>query len=81
MTLREFLPLSDREKIALLYKHGIYVGKQKCGNTTVLLYQIEGFYAELYYRHYRRVVERIGCFADTSRLDPYLAAIDVEHLV
>ena len=81
MTLCDFLLLPDNDKAALLYEHGVYIGKRKLGRSTVLLYQLEGFYAEVYYRQYRRHIERFGCFADTARLDPYLAQIDVEHLV
>ena len=81
MTLCEFSLLSEKEKTALLYKQGVYIGKRKLGSVTVLLYQLEGFYAEVYYRQYRRVVDRIRCFADTARLDPYLEEINVEHLV
>lgn len=81
MTLCEFSLLTDPEKAALLYKQGIYVGKRRRQHTVVLLYQIEGFYAEIYYRRYRRVIERIAVFADTARLDPYLTEISVEHLV
>jgi len=81
MTLCEFSLLPEEEKTALLYEQGVYIGKRKRGGTTVLLYQLEGFYAEVYYRQYRRVVDRIRCFAGTERLDPYLTEIDVEHLV
>lgn len=81
MTLCEFSVLPDNEKISLLYEQGVYIGKRKVGHLTLLLYQLEGFYAEVYYRQYRRTVERIRTFADTARLDPYLAQIDVEHLV
>ena len=81
MTLCEFSLLPEKEKTALLYEQGLYIGKRKLGNITVLLYQLEGFYAELYYRRYRRVVERIRIFSDTLRLDPYLAQINVEHFV
>ncbi len=81
MTLRDFTLLNDKEKISLLYVHGVYVGKRKIGKTTTILYQLEGFYAEVFYRSYRRYVERICCFEETTRLDPYLTEIHVEHLV
>lgn len=81
MTLCEFSILPDREKAALLYRQGVYVGKRRLRHTVVLLYQLEGFYAEVYYRQYRRLIERIAVFADTARLDPYLTEIDVVHLV
>jgi hypothetical protein len=81
MTLRDFLDLSDEHKARLLHQYGTYIGKRKLASTIVVLYQFEGFYAEVYYQHYRRVIECISCFADTARLDPYLVQIDVEHLV
>lgn len=81
MMLDNFTRLTNEEKTALLYDHGVYVGKRKIGITRVVLYQLEGFYAEVYYRRYRRDIEKIVCFATTARLDPYLMEIHVEHLV
>ena len=81
MTLNDFTLLTDKEKIGLLYEHGVYVGKRKTGKTTTLLFQLENFYAEVFYRRYRREVERINCFEETTRIDPYLTEIHVEHLV
>jgi hypothetical protein len=81
MTLYDFTLLPDRDKINLLYEQGVYIGKRKTGNTSIILYQFEGFYAEVLYRTYRRHIETISCFAETTRLDPYLTEINVEHLV
>ena len=81
MTLYDFTLLQDREKATLLYEQGVYIGKRKVGKTSVILYQFEGFYAEVFYRTYRRHIELISCFARTARLDPYLTEINVEHLV
>lgn len=81
MRLHDFIHLSESEKSTLLYKHGVYIGKRWQGTTAVVLYQLDGFYAEVFYRRYRQEIDRISCFSGTSRLDPYLAAIDVEHLV
>ena len=81
MTLQEFNGLPDEEKASLLYDYGTYIGKRRLATTTVVLYQMEGFYAEVYYRQYRRIIEYISCFEGTARLDPYLLQIDVEHLV
>lgn len=81
MTLCDFTLLPNKEKINLLYKHGVYVGKRKLGNLITVLYQYEGFYVEVFYRKYRCHVDNICCFAGTGRLDPYLSEINVEHLV
>lgn len=81
MTLCEFSLLPEKEKTTLLYEQGVYIGKRRVGTVAVLLYQLDGFYAEVFYRQYRRRIESIRLFADTARLDPYLAQIDVEHWV
>ncbi|HYO21547.1 MAG TPA: hypothetical protein VER36_04010 [Flavisolibacter sp.] len=81
MTLQGFLELPQDQQARLLYEQGVYIGKRKLCNTSIVLYQLEGFYAEVYYHKYRCLIECISCFAGTARLDPYLAQIDVEHLV
>lgn len=81
MRLHDFVGLPENEKVTVLYNQGVYIGKRRQGEMVVTLYQLEGFYAEVYYRRYRRDIDRISCFSGTSRLDPYLAAMDVVHFV
>ncbi len=81
MRLHDFIRLTQKEQVTLLYEQGVYIGKRKQGNLVVVLYQLEGFYAEVFYRTYRRVIDRISCFSGTARLDPYLTGMDVEGLV
>lgn len=69
------------EQLDLLYEQGTFIGKRKVDVQCVVLYQLEGFYVEVWYRHYRRVTERIHCFRSMALLDPYLELIDVEHIV
>ncbi len=79
--MHEFTHMSLHKKAALLYKEGVYIGKRKRRESVIVLYQIEGFYAEVFYRTYRREIDRIRCFSGTRQLDPYLTGINVEHLV
>jgi hypothetical protein len=81
MMLNDFTQLGNEKKAALLYNEGVYIGKRRVGTTRIILYQFEGFYAEIHYRKYRRDIEKIVCFATTAKLDPYLEEIHVEHLV
>lgn len=81
MRLYDFIRLPEEEKAALLYEQGVYIGKRRQGTTVVVLYQLDGFYAEIFYRIYRREIDRISCFSGMARLDPYLADINVEYLV
>lgn len=81
MTLFEFRVLTDDEQVDHLYRDGVYIGKRKDKGVSVVLYQLGGFYVEVYYHQYRRHVCRINGFSSTGPLDPYLQEINVEDLV
>ena len=81
MRLHDFVYLPQKEKVTVLYEQGIYIGKRKKGKTTVVLFQLETFYAEDFYRTYRRETDCIRCFSGTARLNPYLRSIDLEQWV
>jgi hypothetical protein len=81
MTLFDFQLLRQNEKVDVLYEQGVYIGKRKQGEATVLLYQLDSFYVEVFYKKYRCYVTKLHCFSSTSLLDPYLHQIDVESLV
>jgi hypothetical protein len=76
MELNEFERLSAHDKIDLLHKEGVYVGKCRKGDTIAVLYQFDGFYVEIFYRKYRSHIQRINCFRSTSGIDPYLDGPD-----
>jgi len=78
MTLFEFKLLSDEAQLELLYKEGVYIGKRKEHGKTILLYQLESFYVELFYKKYRYFVSDIMCTDSTTCLEPYLEQINVE---
>lgn len=81
MTVYDFRMLSDCEQIDLLYKEGVYIGKRAHPGATILLYQLDAFYVEVYYQKYRCLVKRLHCFTSTILLNPYLEQINVEELV
>lgn len=81
MMMFDFQLLPDTEKIERLYEEGVYIGKRKEGGQSLLLYQLESFYVEVFYKKHRRFVTRVHCFSSTALLDPYLEQIHVEHLV
>lgn len=77
MTLFDFKLLTQQEQIEEVYRHGVYIGKRKELARTVLLYQVESFYVELFYTKYRHIVSNIRSSLSTSVLDPYLEQIEV----
>lgn len=81
ITLNEYKQLTQSEKIDLLHKEGVYIGKRMVGNFRVVLYQLESFYVEVLYKDYRRNISRLSFSQYTGILDPYLEQIDIEMLV
>jgi hypothetical protein len=81
MTQIEFRLLPQPEQLDVLYTSAVFIGKRKLGSTSVLLYQLEGFYVEVFYKKHRCCATKIHCFRSTEYLDPYLQQIELEPLV
>ncbi|MBA2329319.1 MAG: hypothetical protein M3413_07070 [Bacteroidota bacterium] len=81
MKMLNFQVMDENKKINILYRQGIYIGKRKFLNFCTVLYQLDSFYVELYYKKYRTYIDKIRVFESTELLEPYLDQIDVEHLV
>ena len=81
MTIYEFRLFDDSEQLDLLRTEGLYVGKRKEEDLIALLYQLDSFYVEIFYRKHRFHVVQLRCTRSTSILHPYLEQIDVEALV
>lgn len=77
---REFdeMPLDLRFEV--LHRDGVYVGKRKQEEQTIVLLQLYSFYVELYYTKYRREVSRMLTSDDMEILQPYLEQIHVRDL-
>ena len=81
MKMSDFRLLTESEKIAMIYEEGVYIGKRKEAGISILIYQVDKFYVEVYYRVYRKNVWKLRCSSSTSILDPYLEQIEVESFV
>jgi len=77
MSKTEFERLSQEEQLNLLQRSGIYIGKLRKEALTAVLYQLETFYVEVFYRKYRRLIKELRCFESASLIDPYLEQTDL----
>ena len=80
MTLEQFrsLPKDMQRKVV---KHcGVFLFGRTGVGVNVMLYQVEGFYVEIYFNDKMSVALRLRCFEDTVHLDPYLRMVDVSEL-
>jgi len=80
LSLKEFMDLPKELQFEVLHKHGVYVGKRKVNNQAVVLFQLHGFYVEVYYKQYRKLVDQIVTSNSTEILQPYLDQINIRDL-
>lgn len=80
LSLTEFIDLPQELQFEVLHKHGVYVGKRKVDGQTVVLFQLHGFYVEVYYKQYRKIIDRINTSDSTEILQPYLDQINIRDL-
>ncbi len=78
--LAEYAEFTEDQQFEILHRDGVYVGKRKVGKQTVVLFQLYGFYVEVYYKHYRKTVDRTIATDDAAILQPYLDQINVRDL-
>jgi hypothetical protein len=80
MTLPEFAVLEKQEQINLIKSMGTFLFIRQEAGIDVVLYQINGFYAEVYFEAYNKKNMRIRSFDDTALLDVYLKEINISEL-
>ena len=51
---------------------GVYIEDRQDEEHRILLYQIDGFYVEVYYHKEYNVIRKFRPFASTEQLRPYL---------
>jgi len=75
--LSEYNELSQDQQFEMVHHDGVYVGKRKVGKQIVVLFQLYGFYVEVYYKHYRKHVDHTITSDSTDILQPYIDQIQV----
>ncbi len=80
LSISEFAGLHENMQFEALYRHGVFIGKRKLQNRAVILYQLNGFYVELFYIEYRKTIDRIITSDNTDILMPYLEQVIISGI-
>jgi hypothetical protein len=80
MELKEFKYERKDKKIEMLFSNGIYLATRIEKNNTILLFQINSFYVEVYFYDDFSEPGYMKAFTDTGFLNPYLEQIDIDFL-
>jgi len=79
MTLYQFNMLNEFEQAEAVWS-GTHIGERQDDEHSILLYQINSFYVEVYYHQEDNAIRRMRSFSSTDQLAPYLGQIDIGKL-
>lgn len=80
MTLKEFSNLKKDEQIHVIKQRGTFLFIRHEACIDIVLYQVNGLYAEVFFDGEIRNNLRIHCFDDTAPLDIYLKEISLTSI-
>jgi len=79
MTLYEFKLMDETSQAAMVW-YAPHIAERHLGDFSILLFQIDGFYVELYYNNRQNKIDRFRSFSNVDLLTPYLSQIDLNGL-
>ncbi len=72
--------MTELEQADVIMEQGVFIGKRTDGFYNILLFQVDAFYAEIFYHSHFNVIIKIKTFRDTEALEPYLQQIEISGL-
>ena len=81
MTVLQFKELTSRKKKITVLRTGSFLCERKRGLLRTMLYQVDGFYVEIWFLRFGREVLWYKAFDNTQSLQPYLKQIDISGLL
>jgi hypothetical protein len=80
MTLQYFKSLPRKQKKIIVLRTGIFLSEKNYGFLRTMLYQVDGFYVEIFFTKLSRDAVWFRSFDSTNNLQPYLQQIDISAL-
>ena len=77
MTLLQFRQLPPDRQTLTTWEIGVHLSTRFYGLHAILLWQIDGFYVELFYNRIDNSIDKLRSFRSTIPLRPYLNQIDI----
>jgi hypothetical protein len=81
MTVCAFARLTSRQKKITVLRSGAFLCERKRGLVRQMLYQVDGFYVEIWFLRFGREALWYKAFDNTQALVPYLRQIDISGLL
>jgi hypothetical protein len=81
MTLQNFRALTQNKQNKKLLTEGVCIADRRTEEVQALLFQIDGFYVEVFFNGEGDEVLFSRNFEDVNELDPYLQDIDLSEML
>jgi hypothetical protein len=80
MRLQEFRLLAKERQIEVIKDTGAYLFMRQEAEADIILYQLEGFYVEVFFDGQQLQGPRIKCFEAGESLEIYLQQINIDEV-
>lgn len=80
MKLNDFFRLSIDEQVETV-SQGDFLGEREAKPYVIFLFNIDNFYAEVFYDEIKNKITRVKPFKTVRILEPYLESVDIEKLL
>ena len=81
MKLQQFRSASQEVQEKLVQRRGVFLMERKSLGVSVLLFQLEGFYVEVFYNTGTGVVNLVKSFDDMDGIEAYLNRVDISEVM
>ena len=81
MYLYEFRQLHEEDQAQTVWECGEHIATKYINLYAILLWQLDGFYVEMFYNRIDDKIEKIRSFVSTKMLAPYLDQIDITSVL
>ena len=78
MTLYQFNSLDETQQANVLWEYGVHISERPSKYYNLILYQLDGFYVEVWYHPEENSIKRLRSFSSTDQLEPYLSKIKIK---
>jgi hypothetical protein len=72
MTFDQFNLVDESKQAEMLWEAGVHVAERYDAKHYIALYQIHGFYVEVFYHREHNVLMKLRSFLSTDHLHPYI---------
>jgi hypothetical protein len=81
VTIHQFNELTEDQQAFVLEQYGVCISARDHQTDKLLLYQVEGFYVEVFFDPSSMSIKKFKSFTTTDELEPYLNSISLKGVV